>query len=33
VRAIDGNGELQPEAESDLRPSGATGWVSETVQV
>jgi DMSO/TMAO reductase YedYZ molybdopterin-dependent catalytic subunit len=33
VRAIDGNGELQPEAESDLRPSGATGWVSETVRV
>lgn len=33
VRAIDGNGERQPEAESDLRPSGPTGWVSETIEV
>ena len=34
VRAIDGNGELQPRAGEDgTRPSGATGWVSETVQV
>ncbi|KPN30081.1 oxidoreductase molybdopterin binding domain protein [Halolamina pelagica] len=33
VRAIDGNGERQPEAESDLRPSGPTGWVSETIEL
>ena len=33
VRAVDGDGEVQIEDESGLRPSGATGWVSETVQV
>jgi DMSO/TMAO reductase YedYZ molybdopterin-dependent catalytic subunit len=33
VRAIDDNGELQPRGDGDTRPSGATGWVSETVRV
>ncbi|WP_254768073.1 molybdopterin-dependent oxidoreductase [Salinilacihabitans rarus] len=31
VRAIDGEGTLQPEAPSEAFPSGATGWVSKTV--
>jgi len=33
VRAIDGNGTVQTEERSSSAPSGATGWVSETVQV
>jgi DMSO/TMAO reductase YedYZ molybdopterin-dependent catalytic subunit len=32
VRATDGEGRLQPSEESDSYPSGATGWVSKTVQ-
>ena len=32
VRARDGTGTLQPEAESGPVPSGPTGWVSETVR-
>jgi len=32
VRATDGEGELQPEAESDPFPSGPTGWVSRRVE-
>ncbi len=31
VRAIDGEGNLQTEEESDSFPSGASGWVSKTV--
>jgi len=31
VRAVDGEGTLQPEERSDSFPSGATGWVSQTV--
>ncbi|SFB84867.1 Mo-co oxidoreductase dimerisation domain-containing protein [Halobiforma haloterrestris] len=31
VRATDGEGELQPEERSESFPSGATGWVSRTV--
>jgi DMSO/TMAO reductase YedYZ molybdopterin-dependent catalytic subunit len=31
VRAIDGNGNLQTEEYTDAFPSGATGWVSKTV--
>ena len=31
VRAIDGEGTLQPEDRSESFPSGATGWVSKTV--
>jgi hypothetical protein len=31
VRAVDGEGQLQPREESDSFPSGATGWVSKTV--
>ncbi|MBP1986283.1 molybdopterin-dependent oxidoreductase [Halolamina salifodinae] len=31
VRAIDGTGEAQPEQEREGYPSGATGWVRETV--
>ncbi len=31
VRATDGTGDLQPEAESQPYPSGATGWVSKTI--
>ena len=31
VRAIDGEGTLQPETEADAFPSGATGWVRKTV--
>jgi DMSO/TMAO reductase YedYZ molybdopterin-dependent catalytic subunit len=31
VRAIDGEGTVQPEEESDSYPSGATGWVSKRV--
>jgi hypothetical protein len=33
VRAIDGNGDLQVREESGPVPSGATGWVRETVEV
>ena len=32
VRAVDGTGELQPEDRSGSYPSGASGWVSETVR-
>jgi len=32
VRAVDGTGTLQPAERSDSFPSGATGWVSKTVQ-
>jgi DMSO/TMAO reductase YedYZ molybdopterin-dependent catalytic subunit len=32
VRAVDGNGDLQPQEETDSFPSGATGWVSRTVE-
>ena len=32
VRATDGTGALQPEEDSNPFPSGATGWVSQTVQ-
>ncbi|WP_435347641.1 molybdopterin-dependent oxidoreductase [Haloarchaeobius sp. HRN-SO-5] len=32
VRATDGTGTLQPEADSNPFPSGATGWVSRTVR-
>jgi DMSO/TMAO reductase YedYZ molybdopterin-dependent catalytic subunit len=32
VRAIDGDGEMQPEREQDGYPSGATGWVRKTVR-
>ncbi|SEQ97083.1 molybdopterin-dependent oxidoreductase [Natrinema salaciae] len=31
VRAIDGEGTLQPEERTDAFPSGATGWVTKTV--
>lgn len=31
VRAIDGDGEVQPKRERDGYPSGATGWVRKTV--
>ncbi|QLH77721.1 molybdopterin-dependent oxidoreductase [Halosimplex rubrum] len=31
VRATDGTGTVQPETERDAYPSGATGWVSRTV--
>lgn len=31
VRAIDGEGTVQAETESDSFPSGATGWVSKTI--
>lgn len=31
VRAVDGEGDLQPEEQSDSYPSGATGWVQQTV--
>jgi len=31
VRAVDGTGEIQPEAESPPFPDGPTGWVSRTV--
>ncbi|WP_436930309.1 molybdopterin-dependent oxidoreductase [Halosimplex halobium] len=31
VRATDGTGAVQPSEERDAYPSGATGWVSETV--
>jgi len=33
VRAIDGEGTVQPEARSDAYPSGATGWVRQTVNM
>jgi DMSO/TMAO reductase YedYZ molybdopterin-dependent catalytic subunit len=33
VRAVDGEGDLQPEEFSQPYPSGATGWVSRTVDV
>jgi DMSO/TMAO reductase YedYZ molybdopterin-dependent catalytic subunit len=32
VRAVDGEGTLQPEEESGAFPSGPTGWVSQTVR-
>jgi DMSO/TMAO reductase YedYZ molybdopterin-dependent catalytic subunit len=32
ARAIDGAGNVQPEERSDAFPSGATGWVSSTVE-
>jgi DMSO/TMAO reductase YedYZ molybdopterin-dependent catalytic subunit len=32
VRAVDGEGRLQPEEESGAFPSGPTGWVSQTVR-
>ncbi|MFD1525177.1 molybdopterin-dependent oxidoreductase, partial [Halolamina salina] len=32
VRAIDGEGERQTEDQEEVRPSGATGWVSETIR-
>jgi len=32
VRAIDGDGTVQPEERGGVRPSGATGWVSETIR-
>jgi DMSO/TMAO reductase YedYZ molybdopterin-dependent catalytic subunit len=32
VRAVDGTGSLQPSEESDSFPSGASGWVSQTVR-
>ena len=31
VRAIDGEGTVQPQERSDSFPSGATGWVSKTI--
>jgi DMSO/TMAO reductase YedYZ molybdopterin-dependent catalytic subunit len=31
VRAVDGTGAVQPEEQSQAVPSGATGWVSKTV--
>jgi hypothetical protein len=31
VRAIDGEGTLQPEDRSESFPSGATGWVRKTI--
>ncbi|PSQ28701.1 molybdopterin-binding oxidoreductase [Halobacteriales archaeon SW_10_68_16] len=31
IRAVDGEGTLQPQEESDSFPSGASGWVSKTV--
>jgi hypothetical protein len=33
VRTTDGEGDLQPEEFSQPYPSGATGWVSRTVEV
>ena len=33
VRAIDGEGTLQPEERSDSFPSGSTGWVRKTVNM
>jgi DMSO/TMAO reductase YedYZ molybdopterin-dependent catalytic subunit len=32
VRAVDGEGNLQPEDRSESFPSGATGWVTKTVR-
>ncbi|WP_207586194.1 molybdopterin-dependent oxidoreductase [Halomontanus rarus] len=32
VRAIDGEGRLQPENESGSKPDGASGWVSRTIR-
>jgi hypothetical protein len=32
VRATDGEGDLQPDEESDSFPSGPTGWVSKRVE-
>jgi hypothetical protein len=32
VRAVDGEGNLQTEAEAGAYPNGATGWVRQTVQ-
>ena len=33
VRAVDGEGTIQPEERSDSYPSGATGWVRQTVNM
>ncbi|WP_435066689.1 molybdopterin-dependent oxidoreductase [Haloplanus sp. C73] len=33
VRAVDGEGTLQPQERSDSFPSGATGWVSKDISV
>jgi len=33
VRAVDGNGDVQTSEQSSPAPSGATGWVSRTVEV
>ena len=33
VRAVDGEGAVQPEKRSDSYPSGATGWVRQTVNM
>ncbi|QKY20911.1 molybdopterin-dependent oxidoreductase [Halolamina sp. CBA1230] len=33
VRAVDGDGTVQPEEQGGAYPSGATGWVSETIAV
>lgn len=33
VRAIDGNGTLQPRRRQNPHPSGATGWVSKTISI
>ncbi|RJX42069.1 molybdopterin-binding oxidoreductase [Halonotius aquaticus] len=33
VRAVDGEGTVQPEERSDSYPSGATGWVRQTVNM
>jgi hypothetical protein len=32
VRAVDGEGTLQPEKNSGPYPSGPSGWVSETIR-
>ncbi|PSP28700.1 molybdopterin-binding oxidoreductase [Halobacteriales archaeon QH_2_65_14] len=32
VRAVDGEGNLQTEERSSSKPSGATGWVSQTIE-
>ena len=32
VRAVDGNGDVQPETREEPHPGGASGWVRETIQ-